>query len=173
MSEATATAGAGTAYAGFWRRFVAGFIDTIILLVPMFGIAMVMGVTMIPDFNTMDPNAMSVAQPVVFVIAMLVLVWAYKAILESSSWQATVGKKMLGLKVTTMDGQKVSLMQATMRTWPFWLAYLMQVIESLVGMGGILSTAVSLAGLVALIVIAFTPKKQGVHDMIAKTLVVR
>jgi uncharacterized RDD family membrane protein YckC len=72
-----------------------------------------------------------------------------------------------------MDGQKVSLMQATMRTWPFWLAYLMQVIESLVGMGGILSTAVSLAGLVALIVIAFTPKKQGVHDMIAKTLVVR
>ncbi len=173
MSEATAPAGAGTAYAGFWRRFVAGFIDMIILLVPMFGIAMVMGVTLSPDCGSMDANAMPAAQPVFFVIAMLALVWAYKAILESSSWQATVGKKMLGLKVTTMDGQKVSLMQATMRTWPFWLAYLMQVIESLVGMGGILSTAVSLAGLVALIVIAFTPKKQGVHDMIAKTLVVR
>ncbi len=171
MSQMDVAAGAETtAYAGFWRRFLAGLIDFVIILIPMFILATVLGVAL---FAGMGAAGAPAAMPVSFLIPILLLAWGYKAILESSSWQATIGKKALGLKVTTLGGDKLSLGQATMRTWPFWLATLIQVLESFVGMGAILSTAVSLAGLVALIVIAFTPKKQGVHDMMAKTLVIR
>lgn len=171
MSQIDVTAGAAaTAYAGFWRRFLAGLIDTVILLIPIFILATVMGVALIPN---MDNPTAAAAMPIAFLIPMLLISWGYKAILESSSWQATIGKKALGLKVTTMGGEKISLGQATMRTWPFWLGTVLQILESATGMGGILSGAIGFAGFIALIVIAFTPKKQGVHDMMAKTLVVR
>ncbi len=171
MSQMDAAAGAETtAYAGFWRRFLAGLIDAVILLIPMFFIATIMGVAL---FAGLGASGAPAAMPVSFLIPILLIAWGYKAILESSSWQATIGKKALGLKVTTLGGEQVSLMQATMRTWPFWLATLIQIFESVAGMGGILSGAISFVALIALIVIAFTPKKQGVHDMMAKTLVVR
>src|SRR5712691_6693839 len=37
----------------------------------------------------------------------LVLTWLYHALMESSEWQATVGKRVLGLVVTDMAGQRV------------------------------------------------------------------
>ncbi len=171
MSQLDVAAGAeATAYAGFWRRFLAGLIDAVILLIPMFIIATIMGVAL---FAGLGASGAPEAMPVSFLIPLLLMSWGYKAILESSSWQATIGKKALGLKVTTLGGEKVSLMQATMRTWPFWLSTLILIFESVAGMGGFLSGAIRLVALIALIVIAFTPKKQGVHDMMAKTLVIR
>ncbi len=173
MSQMDVTAGAeATAYAGFWRRFLAGLIDTVILLIPVFILATVTGFALFAAFT--DPAAAAEMTPsIAYLIPAFLMFWGYKAILESSSWQATIGKKALGLKVTTLGGEKVSLGQATMRTWPFWLGTAIQILESVAGMGGVLSGAIGLAGLIALIVIAFTPKKQGVHDMMAKTLVVR
>ena len=92
---------------------------------------------------------------------------------ESSAKQATLGKMALGLKVTSVrwSARRLSLGQAAVRAWPFYLASGLAgaALDALVGTGMILSSdrgriaafdcAVSL--------IAFSPIKQGLHDMMA------
>lgn len=88
-----------------------------------------------------------------FITAIFLLIrWLYFAIMESSSYQATFGKQLLEIKVTDMDGNRISFWRATLRYFAkilsgmiFYLGYLM---------------------------IGFTEKKQGLHDMIAGTLVI-
>src|SRR5256886_15749655 len=47
--------------------------------------------------------------------ASLVVTWLYHALMESSEWQATLGKKALGLVVTDMVGRRVSFGRSTGR----------------------------------------------------------
>ena len=78
--------------------------------------------------------------------------WVYFAYQESSEAQATFGKRALGIIVTDEAGGRISFGRATGR-------YFAKIIS-----GVIL--------LIGFIMIAFTSKKQGLHDMIAGTLVV-
>jgi uncharacterized RDD family membrane protein YckC len=73
--------------------------------------------------------------------------------LESSSMQATLGKMALGLKVTDLNGKQISFGKATGR-------YFAKIISAIIL-------------LIGFIMVAFTEKKQGLHDMIAGTLVVK
>jgi uncharacterized RDD family membrane protein YckC len=82
----------------------------------------------------------------------LVAQWLYFAYQESSEAQATIGKRALGIKVTDEAGDRISFGRATGRYF-----------------AKIISTIIILIGF---IMIAFTRKKQGLHDMIAGTLVV-
>jgi len=82
-----------------------------------------------------------------------VLNWLYYALLESSAWQATLGKKALGLEVTDMQGMRISFGRATGR-------FFAKIISSIILFIGFI-----MAG--------FTEKKQALHDMIAGTLVIR
>jgi uncharacterized RDD family membrane protein YckC len=82
-----------------------------------------------------------------------VLNWLYYALLESSAWQATLGKKALGLEVTDMEGRRISFGRATGR-------FFAKIISALILWIGFI-----MAG--------FTEKKQALHDMIAGTLVIR
>lgn len=54
--------------------------------------------------------------------------WCYFAISEYSSWQATVGKRLLGLKVSDLAGHRIGFYQALLRTviklLPWELAHL-------------------------------------------------
>lgn len=85
------------------------------------------------------------------------LIWivglAYSAYLESSPKRATFGKGAVGLIVTNMDGSQLTFKQASIRY-----------------IGKLLSLFTLYLGF---IMIGFTEKKQGLHDMIAKTLVVK
>ena len=72
---------------------------------------------------------------------------------ESSSWQATPGKRALGLIVTDTEGRRISPARAVGRYF-----------------GKILSGLILLIGY---IMIAFTERKQGLHDFLAGTLVVK
>jgi uncharacterized RDD family membrane protein YckC len=78
--------------------------------------------------------------------------WLYYALMESSSIQATLGKMALGIIVTDTDGKRLSFGRATGRYF-----------------GKIVSAIILYVGF---IMIAFTEKKQGLHDMMANTLVV-
>ena len=79
--------------------------------------------------------------------------WLYHTVLESSSTQATVGKMALGLMVTDLDGHRISFGRANGRYWG-------QIISALIlGIGYLM--------------VAFSQKKQGLHDRMAKTLVIR
>jgi len=79
--------------------------------------------------------------------------WIYFATLQSSSWQATVGKKTLGIKVVDKNGGRISFGTATVRYFG----------KSLSGI--IFCIGYMMAG--------WTKKKQGLHDMIASTYVVK
>ena len=73
--------------------------------------------------------------------------------LESSGWQATVGKRIMGLQVTDADGARLSFVHALMRM----LAKIVSAIPFALGF----------------LIAAFTARKQALHDLIVKTLVVR
>ena len=78
--------------------------------------------------------------------------WIYEAVMESSSRQATLGKMAMGLKVTDEQGRRISFARATGR-------YFSKIISSFF--------------LIGYIMVGFTARKQGLHDMIAGTLVTR
>jgi uncharacterized RDD family membrane protein YckC len=82
-----------------------------------------------------------------------VLNWLYFSLLESSSWQATLGKKALGLEVTDLAGRRISFGRATGR---FFAKYISAIIL-----------------MIGFLMAAFTEKKQALHDILAGTLVIR
>src|SRR5262245_53718866 len=111
-----ATLAAGEpAYAGFWRRFWALIIDTIIVNVAL-------GIVAVPIFFAsgfsldVDPVEWESSPGVAFAYLGSYLVWLlYYALLESSPRQATLGKMVLSIKVTDMDGQRTSFWRAIAR----------------------------------------------------------
>ncbi len=132
-------------YAGFWIRVLAYLIDTIILAVVQFVLALAFGVSL---FDLDASQSYGVAD-----VLMLVITFAYFIGFEGSAMQATPGKKALGLIVTDLQGGRISYGRATGRYF-----------------GKILSGLILLIGF---IMVAFTERNQGLHDMLASTLVVK
>ena len=81
----------------------------------------------------------------------LAIPWLYYALMESSKNQGTLGKMALGLRVTDLDGKRISFGRATARYFSKYLS--------------------GFTLMIGYIMAAFTPKKQAMHDMIASTLV--
>src|SRR5215467_11311951 len=79
--------------------------------------------------------------------------WLYEAFMTSSEWQATVGKRVMSIIVTDMQGKRISFARATGRHFAKYISAI------LFGIG--------------FIVAAFTAKRQALHDMIAETLVIK
>ena len=151
-------------YAGFWLRFVAYLIDDILLSVigfiislPFIGTIIFSGIAL-SDLNGCDESKLFgiagiIGTVLLLIITITVVCWLYFALMESSKQQATLGKMALGLKVTDMEGNRVSFGRATGR-------YFGKIISGMIFMIGYI-----LAGL--------TEKKQALHDMIAGCLVIR
>ena len=148
-------------YAGFWLRFVAWVIDRIVLWVAgtivMLPFAASLGLRGMmrgrPPFT--DPADVIAFMGTFFwlIVIAIALDWLYFAGFESSAWQATLGKKALGLEVTDLGGQRISFGRASGRFF-----------------GKIIS---NLTLLIGYILAGFTEKEQALHDMIAGTLVTR
>ena len=83
----------------------------------------------------------------------LIFNWLYFTGLESSKLKATLGKSILGIIVTDLNNQKISFIQANIRYWSKLISILIMMI--------------------GLIMIMFTSKKQGFHDILAKTTVIK
>jgi uncharacterized RDD family membrane protein YckC len=137
-------------YAGFWLRFAAYLIDSILLGLIFFPLGLGLGLMMGATGNNQNPELMLGLNGGLNMVS-LVVTWLYSSLLESSSWQGTVGKKLIGLRVTDLDGRRISFGRATGRHF-----------------GKILSGLICLVGF---IMAAFTEKHQALHDQIAGTLV--
>jgi uncharacterized RDD family membrane protein YckC len=151
-------------YAGFWLRFVAAVLDFIVLLVPSAPLGILVFASLLPAIAIARGNpglfmAAFLPRILFFVLLIVALKWLYWALMESSSWQATLGKKALGLYVTDLAGARVSFGKASGR---FFAGRGL----SHVPLGG-------LYYLVDCICAGVTDKKQAVHDMIAGCLVMR
>ena len=133
-------------YVGFWRRFFAILIDYVLLMA-------VLGITAGVISQVMAPAADQMLAERRAVGLIIIVWWLYYALFESSRWQATPGKMVVGARITDLAGRRISFLQATGRTF-----------------GKILSAIILWIGF---IMVAFNLRKQGLHDVMAGTLVTK
>ncbi|QVM83285.1 RDD family protein [Novosphingobium decolorationis] len=140
-------------YGGFWWRVLAYFIDAILLQIALSIVTGFLGLGVGFNAALMGGNEDLIMGPMVAASLLISFVaqWLYFALLESSKMQATVGKLAIGLIVTDLNGQRISFGRATGR-------YFAKILSGLIL-------------LIGYIMVAFTLRKQGLHDMIASTLV--
>jgi uncharacterized RDD family membrane protein YckC len=133
-----------TTYAGFWRRVAAVLIDGLLLSVVTLPLTLA--------FGGYDAYA-DLGQAPGASTSSTVIAWLYYALMESSAKQATVGKMALGIMVADLEGGRIGFGRATGR-------YFGKILSALIlGIGFLMA--------------AFTERKQGLHDMLAGTLVVK
>lgn len=151
-------------YAGFWWRFLAYLIDSVIIstiswifILPVFAI---MGISIF----SMKQSGYDMDDPTLFIgtflmtmipIALISMAaqWLYFALMESSKHQGTVGKLLLKIKVTDTGGNRINFARATGR-------YFAKIISGMILMIGYI-----MAG--------FTERKQALHDILANCYVIK
>jgi uncharacterized RDD family membrane protein YckC len=172
------------AYAGFWLRLGAWIIDKIVLTLAFAAIAAVVVAALIVDLAHYRPPAVYphgtnvfASYPMIFRLwdferqtrvfpqaafvatvaglsAFFLAAWLYYAWMESSASQGTLGKMLLGLAVTDMNGEAITFGRASGR---FFARFITNLVPFVAGY--------LMAGL--------TRKKQALHDVLASCLVLR
>lgn len=130
-SATSSTSNGSPLYAGFWRRVSAYTLDSLILFIAAIALAVIL-----EDHELL------------LTLALLVVIWLYRAGMASSAMQATLGKKAMSIKVAGLSGERISFARSSGR-------FISEVL-----FGGFFFMA------------GFTKKRQAVHDMMASTLVV-
>lgn len=151
-------------YGGFWLRFLAYLIDSAVLmlgvvfvcipLVFLTGLGALLS-QIHPEEELNEAGVLLIIGVIfLFLTVGLAVTWLYHALMESSEWQATVGKKALGLVVTDMAGNRVSFGRATGR-------HFAKIVTNMIPL------------FIGYIMAGFTQQKQALHDMIAGCLILR
>jgi uncharacterized RDD family membrane protein YckC len=141
-------------YGGFWIRVVAAIIDAIILRVVVAPVSMIFGGLGMAGMMSGVPHVpLAILGGGVTLILLFFGSWLYEAFMESSSYQATLGKMVFGMKVTDLNGNRISFERATGRHFAKFLSAMILCI--------------------GYIMVGFTERKQGLHDLLAGTLVRR
>ena len=148
-------------YARFGRRFAAWLIDGIVggliavtlTMMSGFAFALAWGVVVGLRWAIVDENFVAAVSALVGVAVGVVSSVVYHAAMESSPLQATVGKLLLGVKVTDLHGRRISFVRALGR------------------FAGKIASCLILG--IGFDMAAFTENHQALHDMIAGTLVMK
>ena len=130
----------GIQYAGFWARVAAYFIDYACVT----AVCLLLAIA----FSFLGESGLAIAGIAVFLVQLL-----YWPVLESSAHQATLGKRMLGIRVEHGKGGPTSFLRALGRN----LAKIISAVPLCLGF----------------VMVAFTGRKQGLHDIVADCVVVR
>jgi uncharacterized RDD family membrane protein YckC len=152
-------------YAGIWLRLAAYTLDALLLsaLVALALLAIVpkaevrfadyLSLPLAQRLDRTNPAVQTFTRTVVplwFFIG-----WLYYSLWESSRWQATPGKRLLGLSVTDLEGRRISFFRAAGRAFVM-IAFLLVPF-----------------GFLTYVVAGFSARKQALHDMIAGCLILR
>jgi uncharacterized RDD family membrane protein YckC len=147
-------------YAGFWLRFCAAALDVLFFSLILLGYSLVCTILgyMIHFLLSLSlsesvANGMTGFLFALAAIGFFIICIAYEPYFLSSKYQATPGMMVLNLKIVDIHMKRISFGRALAR----WLC---QYISSMILYIGF-------------IMIAFTEKKQGLHDMMTDTLVIR
>lgn len=140
-------------YAGFWIRVAAYLIDSIVIQVATSILMFIFMGSLFLNPESMENPDQMLGRVLPLYVILIVGSWLYYALMESSAQQGTLGKMAVGIKVTDMDGARISFGNATGRFFGKMISGL------ILGVGYLM--------------VAFTDKKQGLHDMMAGTLVVQ
>lgn len=146
-------------FAGLGKRFLAAIIDTVILIILLFLIyIMQLILPVIILINANENSNTSFLKSAFYVskhlveIFLIIVPWFYSILFESSRVQATIGKLVLGIKVTNLEGKRISLLKACIR----YLGKIFTICTFLIGF----------------IIVSFTKYRQSLHDYIARTYVI-
>ncbi|MFW1774167.1 RDD family protein [Acinetobacter seifertii] len=174
-----------TVYAGFWKRLSAGIIDMLVMI-PL----------MIIGYFTQ--NISIIISMITVVIAALfaityIIYFHYR-------FGATIGKMVVGIKITRPDGSKISLIQAVLRSSVDIVFCIITVISELIALSyadpeiylnagkidqakyillfypawySIVNSASELWTWSEFIVLLFNKRKRAIHDFIAGTIVIK
>ncbi len=134
-------------YSGLFRRLFAFFIDCITLLCVYMVLGMLLSLNIFMGLVSNLPMIGFWFYGGLFFVA-----WFYFAGMESSHLQATVGKNLLGMKVTDLKGNRISFWRASARYF-----------------GRILSRVLLMVGFITIL---FSERKQAIHDMISRTVII-
>jgi uncharacterized RDD family membrane protein YckC len=148
-------------YGGFWRRFWSYLLDRFFLGVVFTPVGFMVLVPLLATQSTdwtdtdLPPETVSALLGAILTIAFLAFLgsWLYYALMQSSSRQATLGQLALGLRVTDVEGRRISFARASGRHFATVL------------------TGLTLG--IGYLMVLFTTRKQSLHDLVAGTLVVR
>ena len=147
--------------AGFALRLVAFVIDNLVLLIPMMvWSAFFQNITgtdpvtieMILEASEAELDAL-LDQYTLLSGGAFLIQGIYHALLESSPWQATLGKRALGIRVTNENGERIGIVRAFARHFGRLLC--------------------QITFMIGYLMILLTARGQGLHDRVAGTLVVR
>ena len=120
-------------YVSIWKRFWAFIIDLLVFAALCIVLA-----------QLLDEFTLS--------LVLLVIIWLYYALLESSPWQASLGKRLMGLKVVDRRGKRLSFAKATKRL-------LSRLVTNLTFYFGFFTAA-------------FDKRKETLHDKMSKSVVI-
>jgi len=161
-SQHVASQERANSYGGFWLRFLAYWLDCLVLYAPVSLLVLLLGDLLSEAFrpvllDSMPPQEVDTLLPYIAEgigqWVLLLLAVPYFVVLESSKWRATPAKLVLGLQVIGEDGATISAWRAAGRFFGKML--------SLLPLG------------IGFLMVGFTQKKQGLHDKVSDTLVVR
>lgn len=171
-----------------FARFAAFLLDTLIITIAVYLLILVGVLTVFLGFlsgavSGLGGENLFVAMIVgavagILISSLITLFFAvgYNACFESSRWQATPGKLLLGIYVTDLAGNRLSFLHALWRQIPRFLP----MIGAFIGLG--ICTVAPIVGALILVVsmlsylwiypsYIFNQLGQGVHDQIARTVV--
>jgi uncharacterized RDD family membrane protein YckC len=143
LGMATPVSAGAIKYAGFWIRVVAYIIDVVILGMGLWIIAL-------PFQRSPEEGGGTSA---IGAILQIVLGFLYMPVLWSSPMQATIGQRICGLRLIRPGGNRISFARGIARMLAMILSGMLLCIGYLM--------------------VAFTECKQGLHDMLAGTYVVK
>lgn len=154
VSSQTQTTKSDVLYAGFWKRFAAFILDILIIVLLSIPYFLLLIPILIPVVVITGNDQQKIADVTNALtnIGSFFISWLYYALMESSKKQGTFGKMALGIKVVDIEGKQISFWRATGR-------YFSRIVSAFLFCVGYL-------------MIAFTEKKQALHDKIANCLVV-
>ena len=132
---------------GFWRRFAALLIDSIVMFFPEATVRVVLGLEPLASFDPFTPASWTVA------MFELVMGWFYAAFLIASRFRGTLGQQVMDLRVTDLHGAQLSFARASGR----YFAQILCLVT--LGVGYLIQLA--------------TPRRQALHDLASGTVVVR
>lgn len=136
-------------FTNFGNRFGAAFIDGIIMRVFFTIMELILKVPADDEIYTLQQYRYFMAAQIVEIIIGIL----YFAFMESSPWQATLGKRAVGIRVTDLEGRRISFLRALGRY-----------------MGKFVSTIILFIGFLMSL---WTQKRQALHDIMASTVVLQ
>lgn len=131
-------------YAGFWMRFWAYLLDIIV-------IGSIERILINPIFRALDLSLYNPSMFAPIAIVTAIIFYAY-FVLMTKYFGATLGKMVFGLKVVTLEGQPLTWSTILFREW--------------------IGRFISVTVFIGYVIVAFLPKKQGLHDLFVDTTVI-